>query len=326
MSSTRNQIPEKERVYLDSDDEIRGQKFVCLSFVTPERTIYRAKEPFMISKFLDFFALDYKVKASESFLFGELRKMQDVLSEVELSIANAALAHSAKTTTDSSGEDPTDLLSSLEGKIREIREQLAQKVPADLEAHIKENLSDFKESKIKEVWDAYMLEHRSKLEDEFHVANGGKTTMLGLKVRGSYPTHDQASARAKALNKKDPYHDIFVGEVGEWMPWDPYPNEIEDQEYPLDKLNSLMKGHREQKDKLDAYYEEEKRQKMAAAAAAAATTKKEATFGAKSEQISAAEVAKEVFVDVGEADLAIARKAAAATTTVTDASSSVISM
>ena len=78
-----------ERVYLDGDDEIRGQKFVCLSFLTPEKALMRNKEAFMVSKFLDFFALDYKVKASESFLFAELRMVQDVLSRVEVDLANA---------------------------------------------------------------------------------------------------------------------------------------------------------------------------------------------------------------------------------------------
>lgn len=296
-----------ERVYLDGDDEIRGQKFVCLSFLTPEKALMRTKEAFMFSKFMDFFALDYKVKASESFLFGELRVIQDALSTVELDLANAF--------TDASG-DPDALrtrVSELELRVQKAREALAARVPADLEAHVKANLSDFKESKIQEAWDAYMMANRTKLEDEYHKSNGFKTTMYGLKVRGTYPTQEQAAARARALQKKDPYHNVYVGEVGEWMPWDPAPEEVDDQEYPLDQLNTLMKSYKENVAKKDAFFEEEKRQKMAVAASAA----KAPSFGVKGKEVEATEVAREVAQDMMNSmngpDLAIARKAEAAT-------------
>jgi hypothetical protein len=300
-----------ERIYLDGDDEIRGQKFVCLSFLTPEKALMRNKEAFMVSKFLDYFALDYKVKATESFLFAELRAIQDVLSRVEVDLANALVGVS--------GEVPADLkvtMAELETRVQKSREELAKRVPADLEAHVKANLSDFKESKIQEAWDGYMLANRTKLEDEFHKSNGFKTTMYGLKVRGTYPSQDQAAARARTLQKKDPYHNVYVGEVGEWMPWDPAPEEVDEQEYPLDQLNTLMKSYKENVAKKDALFEEEKRQKMADAAAAAAAAKGKATaaapvFGAKGDEVGATEVARGLFEEEGPADLAIARKMAA---------------
>lgn len=297
-----------ERVYLDSDDEIRGQKFVCLSFLTPEKALMRNKENFMLSKFLEFFALDYKVKASESFLFGELRAVQDTLSRVEMDLANAF--------TDVSGGVPAELksyLSEMETRVQKTREELAKRVPADLEAHVKANLSDFKESKIQEAWDAFMLAHRQRLEDEFHKSNGFKTSIYGLKVRGAYPTQDQAAVRARSLQKKDPYHNVYVGEVGEWMPWDPAPEEVDEQEYPLDQLNTLMRAYKENTAKKDAFFEEEKRQKMAAAASAASGgSKKAPVFGVKGAEVGATEVARELFDGASAPDLAIARKAASA--------------
>lgn len=294
-----------ERVYLDGDDEIRGQKYVCLSFLTPEKALMRTKDAFLVSKFLDFFALDYKVKASESFLFGELRTIQDTLSRVEMSLANAFTDVSA---------DPVSLKAhtvELEKQVQAVREELAKRVPADLEAYVRANMSDFKESKIQEAWDAFMLANRQKLEDEFHKSNGFKTSMYGLKVRGTYPSQDQAAARARALQKKDPYHNVYVGEVGEWMPWDPAPEEIDEQEYPLDQLNTLMKSYKDNVAKKDAFFEEEKRQKMAAAAAAASSAKA-ATFGVKGAEVEATAIARELFDGAAEPDLAIARKAAAA--------------
>ena len=200
---------------------------------------------------------------------------------------------------------------------------------------MKANLSDFKESKIQEAWDAYMLANRTKLEDEFHKSNGFKTTMYGLKVRGTYPTQDQAAARARTLQKKDPYHNVYVGEVGEWMPWDPAPEEVDEQEYPLDQLNTLMRGYKENVARKDALFEEEKRQKMADAAAAVAAAKGSksaaAVFGAKGEEVAATEVARGLFDGEGPADLAIARKMEAATSAAPsggagDSASSVVHM
>lgn len=319
MSGSSAAAAAAERVYLDGDDEIRGQKFVCLSFLTPEKALMRTKEAFMVSKFLDFFALDYKVKASESFLFAELRTIQDTLSGVEMSLANAL--------TDVSGLDvvKTDLaplrthMAEMEKRVQKVREDLARRVPADLEAYVKTNLSDFKESKIQEAWDSYMLANRTKLEDEFHKSNGFKTTMYGLKVRGTYPTQEQAAVQARKLSKKDPHHNVYVGEVGEWMPWDPAPEEVDEQEYPLDQLNTLMKSYKDNIAKKDAFFEEEKRQKMAEAAAAAAAAKgaaakPTAVFGVKGSEVGATEVARELFDGAEVGDLAIARKAASAAT------------
>ena len=191
-------------------------------------------------------------------------------------------------------------------------------MPADLETYVKANLSDFKESKIQEAWDTYMMANRTKLEDEFHKSNGFKTTMYGLKVRGAYPTQEQAATRARALSKKDPHHNVYVGEVGEWMPWDPAPEEVDEQEYPLDQLNTLMKSYKDNVAKKDAFFEEEKRQKMAEAASAAAAAKgaKAPVFGVKGSEIGATDVARELFDGAASVDLAIARKAEAAASAV----------
>lgn len=70
-------------------------------------------------------------------------------------------------------------------------------------------------------------------------------TTRGLKVRGVYSTREEANARADELAKIDPDFDVFVGEVGKWLPWDPDPNSVEDQQYQEKELNELMKGHKD---------------------------------------------------------------------------------
>jgi len=157
--------------------------------------------------------------------------------------------------------------------------------------------------------------HRARLEEEFHKANDYQTTMHGLKVRGVYSTSEQATARAKTLNKKDPYFNVYVADVGEWLPWDPEPEEVKDQEYQSDDLNKLMRAYRENAEKRDEFFEEEKRQKVAKAnaevtaakAAQAALRPAKAVFGAQAEEGSPSDI----FSGEGHGDLALARKAAA---------------
>lgn len=305
----------KERVFLEGDDEVRGQKYVCLSFISPDKALLRNKDMFMISKFLEFFALDYKVRATESFVLGELRGVQGVLSDVELALSNGG---GAGTST----EDKDALLKKLTDDIAKTREKLSRRTAEDLEAHVKSNMSDFKESTIQEAYERFMVTNRQKLEDEFHKSVDFQTTLLGLKVRGVYATNEQAVARAKALHKKDPYFNVYVADVGEWLPWDPNPEDVQDGEYANDQLNKLMQAYRENAAKRDAFFEEDKRQKMAEAAAAAEKAKKEqaaakggaganntAVFGEKGKEVEASEIAREVMEGI-DADLAIARKAA----------------
>ena len=52
-----NLVPVKEADFLDEDPEIRGQKYVCLSFISPEDVIMQ-KEVFFFNKFLGSFSKD----------------------------------------------------------------------------------------------------------------------------------------------------------------------------------------------------------------------------------------------------------------------------
>jgi hypothetical protein len=251
----------------------------------------------------------------------ELRGVQGALSDLILDIENAELP--AATATDVSGRSTSSasedaaaaskkFLDGLADKVSNVRERLARKTAEDLEAHVKTNLSDFKESTIVESYEKYMVVNRQKLEDEFHKLNDFQTTMLGMKVRGVYSTHEQAADRARKLHKADPYFHIFVAEVGEWLPWDPEADEVQDGEYANDELNKLMKSYKENAAKRDAFFEEEKREKMAAAAAAAATAKAKPKAPVFGESEETTESAGDLFGAGDHGDLAIARRAAAA--------------
>jgi len=257
--------------------------------------------------------MDYRIKSTESFVMAQLREMQNTLSDVDLLLRNAD-------STDIS--DNKSLAISLSERITKLRGEVARKSAADMETYVKENITDFKESAIVESYEKYMLVNRQRLEDEFHKQKNFQTTMHGLKVRGVYASSEQATARAKALNKKDPYFNVYVADVGEWLPWDPDPEEVKDQEYQSDDLNKLMTAYRENAAKRDEFFEDEKRQKVAKAAAdvkiakealAAAKEKAKAKIGDEVE--TAAEGAGDIFAS---GDLFLQRKAAAAVETKTE--------
>ena len=296
---------DKQQVFLEGDDEIRGQKYVCLSFLTPNRGVLRNKELFFFSKFLEFYNMDYKIRATESFLMGQFREIQSALSNFEMELRNA----DSKDVTENKS-----LAVTLSERLTKIRGEISKKTAADLEAHVKSNLADFKESSIVESYEKYMLMNRQRLEDEFHKQANFQTTMHGLKVRGVYSNQEQANARAKSLNKKDPYFNVYVADVGEWLPWDPEPEEVKDQEYQSDDLNKLMQAYKENATKRDEFFEEEKRQKMAkaaaeVAAAKAANAKEKVALGPQEETQDAGEAAGDMFATSGAPDLAMARKA-----------------
>merc|ERR1712166_998503 len=74
-----------------------------------------------------------------------------------------------------------------------------------------------------------------------------KTTMSGIKIRGVFSTIEQASEHAKTLQNIDKHFNVFVGEVGKWLPYDPAPtsDKAGNPEYAQDQLNNLMKGYLE---------------------------------------------------------------------------------
>jgi actin-related protein len=81
-------------------------------------------------------------------------------------------------------------------------------------------------------------------------------------VRGIYDTLKEAQVRAKILQRRDKNFNVFVGQVGYWLPWDPSTEDISDQEYQEEQLNQLMKKYNENADEKEDFYEQEKQEKI----------------------------------------------------------------
>jgi hypothetical protein len=175
--------------------------------------------------------------------------------------------------------------------------------------YVKKNMKEIHTTRIAEDYSDFMFRMQEKLEDEFFKQNNFHTSMRGMKVRGVYSTTAEAEMRAKKLQRSDPLHNIFIGEVGKWLPWDPSPNAIANQEYAEDQLNQLMKKYKENDEAKEKFYTENKLKKP---------TKQ--VFGGAGDADEAegnTEVANTFEGMFGAAgDLALERKKAAATMTV----------
>lgn len=221
--------------FLDEDNELPGQRFCLLSFLSPEKVLAR-KEQYYFEQYLKHYEVQWKTKNLEKFL------------------ANQVMDFNAKLDAEVNRLTEKD-----QGEAAEICR--AARIPVDsvlgaYQDFVKENAKDITQTKLKESYDDFVYAQGKKLEDAFFTQNNFQTTVRGLKVRGSYPTQEEATARAKKLQRNDPIHNIFVAEVGKWLAWDPHPHEVAEQEYSNDQLNSLMKSYKENEEQREEFYKQ----------------------------------------------------------------------
>lgn len=91
-------------------------------------------------------------------------------------------------------------------------------------------------------------------------------TLRGIKIRGVYATAEEAKARAKEISEFDADFDVFVGEIGKWLPWDPDPNTVKDAVYQEKELNNLVYQRKQSMKKAKQVQEQRKRDMLERAA------------------------------------------------------------
>jgi len=84
-----------------------------------------------------------------------------------------------------------------------------------------------------------------ELEKKFSKENAFQTNVRGVKVRGVFATQDEAEQRCKLLREHDPAFDIYVGEVGVWMPFEPDAYKTGKVQYIEEELNQLVNNKAE---------------------------------------------------------------------------------
>lgn len=211
MSNTKNSTTSYVDL-LEEDKPIAGQKFVCLSFVSPENII-KNKNIFFFEKFL---------------------KQWDL---------NKSL------------EKYTQFLNYISFKYNLVFDDLQK----ELQDFCKEEKDNLFITTLDDEFKTYVDNNEEKLENEYSETCQFQTTTRGIKVRGTYPTQQEAELRCKMLREVDPNHDVYVGPVGVWMPFHPEAYKTGRVEYLEDELNKLM--HEKDKNERNAKEEFEKRVK-----------------------------------------------------------------
>jgi hypothetical protein len=228
---------EEKESFLTDDPEIASQRWCLLSFISPE-TVLNRKEQFLFTSFLNQYDFQLKSKKMEEFLVSTIQSFNNKIdaeaTKLEALDLSGAAAACRKSTL------------------------AIEPFVVDFQKFVKSNLKDLTASKLKDEYDDFMFQNGVKLEDEFYAKNNFQTTMRGLKIRGSYGQKEEAEARAKKLQKMDPDHNIYVGQVGKWLPWDPSPSAIPDQEYAEDQLNTLMKKYKENEEAREMFHKEQR--------------------------------------------------------------------
>jgi hypothetical protein len=82
----------------------------------------------------------------------------------------------------------------------------------------------------------------------------------GIKIRGVYNTMEEAKKRCEQIRQFDKAFNVFIGEMGAWLPWDDDADTVEESVYAEEKLNQLMKTFKEQQIKAKEYHEFRKQQ------------------------------------------------------------------
>jgi len=189
---------------LDEDKPIAEQKFVCLSFISPEKII----------------------ESKELFLFQEFTKQYHFNKTVELLTKYS------------------NFLSFKYGlNIDEVTNELKEFAESE-----KEELK----SSVKDDYANFIDKNEHSLNEDYIKQNGFQTSVRGIKVRGTFPTQQEAELRCKMIRETDPNHDVYVGPVGVWVPFHPDAYKTGKVEHLESELNELMheKAKNEEKAKI----------------------------------------------------------------------------
>ena len=203
--------------FLSEDPPLRGQNFVCLSFLSPEDVIV-GKDAFAFQRFLDSsFAADIRD------LFANLKKRFE-------------------------GDAPViDMIDNVESRYDFIRDA----------------------GSLDKQFQFWKSQNADSIDAEYNAKVQFRTSVRGIKVRGTYDTFPEAENRCRQIKNFDPMFDVYVAQVGCWCPWSPRPELIDKQEFANEQLNELMQKYVEAQHAKDEFYQTRKENLCARATSSA---------------------------------------------------------
>ena len=193
---------------LEEDKPIAQQKFVCVSFVSPENIIQQ-KEHFFFDRFVKTWDLVKSMQKYAQF--------------------TAFLAYKYNL-------DP-------------------EQVTTDLNEFCKEESVTLAKESVADDYKTYLEKYVEDLELEYNKKNDFQTNTRGIKIRGVFPSQEEAEIRAKLLRENDPHFDVYVGPVGVWMPWEPDAYRTGQVHFLESQLNELMSKKQQNEASAKEYFD-----------------------------------------------------------------------
>jgi len=176
----------------DEDPAIAGQKFCCMSFVSPEK-ILKKRETFLFDKFIQQWDFSKSMDRYNDFIHFISYKYNLKVDDVV----------------------------------------------ADFKDFTKEEEDKLRKSTMDDDYKNFLDKNEEKLNEQFNREHAFQTSTRGLKIRGVFATQEEAQNKCVALRKQDPNHDIFVGPIGIWVPWDPDAYKTGNVQFLEEELNQL---------------------------------------------------------------------------------------
>jgi hypothetical protein len=200
----------------EEDATIPSQKFVCISFISPEK-ILKQREQYIFEKYVQQWEFSKSIEK-----FGDFVNFMSFKYKIKI-----------------------------------------DDIMVDMKEYVEEEKKKLKSYSITDDFNNFMDKNEDRITEEFNAKHEFHTSVRGIKVRGSYSSQAEAELRAKKLRETDPNHDIFVGPVGIWMPWDPDAYKTGRVEFMEDELNQLhhekMKNEEKAKQEFDQRVRDAKR-------------------------------------------------------------------
>ncbi len=193
---------------LDEDKPLAGQKFACISFISPE-DIIKQKNLFFFQEFLKHWDFTKSVQKFSQFL--------------------NFLAYKYEMNFD--------------------------KLMGDFEEFTKSESDTLAYSTISDDYKNFVDAKEGDIEKQFNENVHFQTNTRGIKIRGCFPTQQEAELRCRMLREVDPNHDIGVCPVGMWVPMNPAAYKTGRVEYLEEELNQLMKEKNKNEEKAKREFE-----------------------------------------------------------------------
>jgi len=198
---------------LEEDKPIAQQKFVCVSFISPENVIQN----------------------KDRFLFEQFVKSWDLIKSMQkYSQFTAFLAYKYNLNT--------------------------EEITNDLSTFCKEETASLSKDSVEDDYKTFLDKHSEQLDLEYNKKHDFQTSTRGIKIRGVFPTQEEAEMRAKMLREHDPFFDVYVGPVGLWMPWEPDAYKTGNINFLEDQLNDLMANKKKNEETAKEYFDQRVRE------------------------------------------------------------------